>query len=109
MEIDFSSGISRGRTVDGVKDVLLRAGHVRGHSSAVVGLCSVATGDMDAYIHFSLNPWDFAASQLIIEEAGGNVTQWNGKPVNVMSERTTIVASNGLIHEEVLRFLKNIE
>ncbi len=109
VEIDFSSGASRSRTVDGVKEVLLRAGHVRGHSSAVVGLCSVATGDMDAYLHFSLNPWDFAASQLIIEEAGGTVTQWNGKPVSVMSRRTTIAASNRLVHEEVLCLLKNIE
>jgi myo-inositol-1(or 4)-monophosphatase len=55
---------------------------------------------MDAFWEFNLNPWDTAAGILLIEEAGGRVTDFAGRRFQLKSEE--ILASNGLIHEELI-------
>lgn len=70
------------------------------HSTALE-LCYVASGRYDGYIISSANPWDIAAGALIVEEAGGSVTKFNGAQWELMRPR--IVATNGLIHEELLK------
>ncbi len=80
-------------------------GTIRAVGSAVLGLCFVAAGWLEAYLHLSLKPWDLAAGALIVEEAGGKVTQLGGKPWTI--EAKALLASNGLLHEQFLRILEN--
>jgi myo-inositol-1(or 4)-monophosphatase len=61
----------------------------------------VAAGRFDGFWEFNLNPWDTAAGVLIVEEAGGKVTRFEGSPFGIDSRET--LATNGLIHEELLR------
>jgi myo-inositol-1(or 4)-monophosphatase len=72
--------------------------------SMVIHLSYVSSGRLDAAILFSPNPWDFAAGALIVEEAGGKVTDFEGKPWSLDSKN--ILASNGRIHQELLDILK---
>jgi histidinol-phosphatase len=65
--------------------------------------CLVAEGVMDVAAEPIVNPWDVAPIQVLVEEAGGRFTDWDGKPdVN----RPDVVASNGRLHDEALRILK---
>jgi myo-inositol-1(or 4)-monophosphatase len=61
----------------------------------------VAAGRFEGFWEFNLNPWDTAAGVLIIEEAGGRVTDFSGGPFQIDSRET--LASNGRIHQELLR------
>lgn len=83
---------------------------VRRSGSAALDLAWVAAGRADGFWEFELNPWDVAAGRLLIEEAGGKVTDFNGDDWNdwtVMGKRT--VATNGKIHAPMLKILrKNI-
>jgi len=79
---------------------------VRRAGSAALDLCNVACGRYDGFWEFNLNPWDTAAGVLIVEEAGGKVTRFDGSPFELNSRET--VASNGLIHDAVLREFADI-
>jgi myo-inositol-1(or 4)-monophosphatase len=81
--------------------ITLRSHGVRRAGSAALDLCNVACGRYDGFWEFNLNPWDTAAGVLIVEEAGGTVTRFDGSPFELNSRET--VASNGLIHDAVLR------
>jgi myo-inositol-1(or 4)-monophosphatase len=76
--------------------ITLRSHGVRRAGSAALDLCSVACGRFDGFWEFNLNPWDTAAGVLMVEEAGGTVTDFGGGPFHLDSRET--VASNGLIH-----------
>jgi len=71
--------------------------------SAALDLASVAAGRLDGYWEFQLSPWDLAAGALLVEEAGGRVTTPQGDPLPPLG--TDIVATNGLIHAELLEIL----
>jgi myo-inositol-1(or 4)-monophosphatase len=60
----------------------------------------VACGRFDAFWEYNLNPWDIAAGYLIIEEAGGTVTNFKGEPYSVYHKET--LATNGFIHQQML-------
>lgn len=78
----------------------LRSHGVRRAGSAALDLCNVASGRYDGFWEFNLNPWDTAAGVLMVEEAGGRVTDFSGGLFQIASRET--VASNGLIHEALL-------
>jgi myo-inositol-1(or 4)-monophosphatase len=80
--------------------ITLRTHGVRRPGSAALDLCSVACGRFDGFWEFNLNPWDTAAGVLIVEEAGGRVTDFHGGPFRLDSRET--LASNGLIHQALL-------
>ena len=82
---------------------LLRSQAVRRCGSAALDLCSVACGRFDGFWEFSLNPWDTAAGAVIVEEAGGRVTDFRGRPADI--RHPEVLASNGLIHEAMLGVL----
>jgi myo-inositol-1(or 4)-monophosphatase len=86
--------------------ITLRTHGVRRAGSAALDLCNVACGRFDGFWEFNLNPWDTAAGVLIIEEAGGKVTRFDGSPFEINSRET--VATNGLIHDAVLQEFKDI-
>ncbi len=74
---------------------------VRRLGSAAIDLCYVAAGRLDGFWERHLHPWDTAAGALILEEAGGGVTTFDGRPFQ--SRESSLVASNGLIHDAMLR------
>jgi myo-inositol-1(or 4)-monophosphatase len=80
--------------------ITLRSHGVRRAGSAALDLCNVAAGRYDGFWEFNLNPWDTAAGVLIVEEAGGRVTRFDGSPFELNSRET--VASNGLLHTALL-------
>lgn len=84
----------------------LRARAVRRLGSAAIDLAYVACGRFDAYWELRLGPWDVAAGAVLVEEAGGHVTGIDGRPLDV--DAPTLLATNGLIHDEMLGALKEI-
>ncbi len=80
--------------------ITLRSHGVRRAGSAALDLCNVAAGRLDGFWEFNLNPWDTAAGVLLVREAGGTVTRFDGSAFTIDSRET--VASNGLIHQELL-------
>ena len=78
----------------------LRSHGARRAGSAALDLAYVACGRMDAFWEFNLNPWDTAAGILLVEEAGGKVTDFSGGPFRLDSRE--ILASNGLIDKELV-------
>src|SRR5208283_4221397 len=73
--------------------ITLRSHGVRRAGSAALDLCNVASGRFDGFWEFNLNPWDTAAGVLMVEEAGGRVTDFSGGPFQIASRET--LASNG--------------
>lgn len=86
--------------------ITLRTHGVRRAGSAALDLCCVACGRYDAFWEFNLNPWDTAAGVLLLQEAGGKVTDFSGGPF-VLDSRE-VLASNSLLHDELLAEFKNI-
>jgi myo-inositol-1(or 4)-monophosphatase len=82
-------------------DFTLRSHGVRRDGSAALDLASVAMGRFDSFWEFGLNPWDTAAGVVLVEEAGGRVTDMQGQPYVLGGP--SILASNGIIHEEMLK------
>ncbi len=83
--------------------VVRAAQGVRMSGSAVNDLISVASGTAEAYWEDELQPWDWAAGALLVEEAGGRATTRDGHPLG--DRPTPFLASNGALHEELVRFL----
>ena len=85
---------------------LIRKGiPVRRLGSAAIDLCWVAAGRFDGFYEHKLNAWDSAAGFLLVEEAGGRVTDFKGNPYSPYQPR--IVATNGRIHDELLRWIND--
>ena len=78
---------------------LVRAQGIRRDGSAALNLCYLAAGRFDGFWEGHLSPWDMAAGVLIVREAGGRVTNYEGGELRL--ERPEILASNGRIHEEM--------
>ncbi len=72
--------------------------------AAALDLSWIACGRVDAYFEFGLKPWDVAAGALLVSEAGGKVTNFRGKPMNIDDSAQT-AATNGLLHSQVVRIL----
>lgn len=77
---------------------------VRRLGSAAIDLCWVACGRFDGFWEYNLSPWDVAAGYLIVSEAGGRVTNFEGDAYSVYDKQT--LATNGLIHENMLELIR---
>lgn len=84
----------------------LRSHGVRRAGSAALDLAYVACGRLDVFWEFNLNPWDTAAGLLLIEEAGGRITDFAGKPYRLDSRET--LATNGLLQDELLNLFADM-
>jgi myo-inositol-1(or 4)-monophosphatase len=73
---------------------------VRRAGSAALDLAYVASGRLDGFWEFGLNPWDMAAGILLINEAGGKCSDMKGGPVNLRGPH--LLADNGLVHQQIL-------
>lgn len=73
---------------------------VRSRGSAALGLCHVAEGSAEVYYQYTLGPWDVAAGIVIVEEAGGKVTNLHGQPYSL--DQPDWLATNGLVHQAII-------
>lgn len=80
---------------------------VRAMGSAALALAWVAAGRLDAYLNFSLKPWDTAAAHLLVEEAGGKMSDASGLPRIWPDYQGSCVASNGRSHDAFLRMINS--
>lgn len=77
---------------------------IRRLGSAAIDFCYVAQGVFEGFWEVSLNPWDICAGKLLVEEAGGIVTDFNGNSIDIFSKQ--ILATNKLVHQEMLEILQ---
>ena len=98
---------SRDNNIAHFTNFAVRAQAIRRAGSAALDMCYVACGRIDGFWEMKLKPWDTAAAWLIIKEAGGMVTDFNGKEFSFYSSET--LASNGLIHDEMLKTLQEVQ
>ena len=87
-------------------EALRRTQGVRRAGSAALDLCYVACGRLDAFWEWKLHAWDLAAGRLILEEAGGRVSDFAGRPHRLTGEETA--ASNGRLHPALLDMLSDV-
>jgi myo-inositol-1(or 4)-monophosphatase len=86
--------------------LIMQAQGIRRDGSAALNLCYCAMGRFDGYWELIISPWDIAAGTLITLEAGGAVTDLKGDPLPVSMNQ--IVATNGLIHEQLVQHIRKI-
>jgi myo-inositol-1(or 4)-monophosphatase len=77
---------------------------IRRLGSAAIDFCYIANGVFDGFWEVHLKPWDLCAGTLIVEEAGGLVTDFDGSQINIFSK--IILASNGKVHDAMIEVLK---
>jgi myo-inositol-1(or 4)-monophosphatase len=88
-------------TFEAVKKVFAKAQEVRRSGSAALDIVYVACGRLDGFFEMVLQPWDFAAGAIILEEAGGRITDWRGEPVGFLKP-CGVVAANALVYDELI-------
>jgi len=84
----------------------LRSHGLRRAGSAALDLANVASGRYDGFWEFNLNPWDTAAGVLLVTEAGGTVSRFDGSPWRIDSSET--LASNRILHNELMENFSEI-
>ncbi len=100
----YERGLLMRKSLDQMKKFFYENVHgIRRTGSAALDLCYTACGRFDGYWELKLNPWDYAAGSLIVTEAGGRITDIQGKRYNLMMKNAT--ASNGKIHKQMIRIL----
>ena len=77
------------------REFMNRSLDVRRLGSAEIDLCYVACGRAELYFEPMIQPWDFAAGSLIVEEAGGHVSQWDGSPLDVTKPGSCMAHGSG--------------
>ncbi len=105
-DIGYDPEIS-GRMLNLARKVQPQVRRVRLLGSAVLALTYVAAGRFDAYYHLNLNPWDIAAASLLVKEAGGLVTDWEGTPAGATGG--DVAAANSTLQPQLLEMLRLAE
>jgi myo-inositol-1(or 4)-monophosphatase len=88
------------------REFMTKSVAIRRPGSAALDLCYVAAGRFDGYWELKIHSWDVAAGSLMVTESGGRVTDFENRPYNIYAEE--IIASNGLIHEEMLQVIQEV-
>lgn len=89
-----------------VYQIARRCRGIRSLGAAALELAYVAAGRIDAFLSLHLSPWDFAAGKVIIEEAGGKLSDFSGREIALTREKFGLLASHSDIHAEMLELLK---
>ena len=79
---------------------------IRRLGSAALDICWTACGRFDGFWEYNLNPWDVAGGSLVLTEAGGKLSNFSGNGYNIYEKE--ILATNGLIHEQVLKLIQSV-
>jgi len=95
---------SRVNNLDHFNNFVMKARAIRRDGSAALDLCYVAAGRFDGFWELKLCPWDVAAGKLLVEEAGGTVTDFRGGSLDIYGKE--ILATNGRIHGEMIKVLR---
>jgi myo-inositol-1(or 4)-monophosphatase len=85
---------------------LKQARAIRRLGSAAIDFCYVASGVFDGFWEVSLHPWDLCAGKLIVEEAGGIVTDFDGNEIDIYSKR--ILATNNFVNQKMIDVMRSI-
>lgn len=88
------------RLIDGLYG---KVSSIRVNGSAAMGLCYVAAGRYDGWMEAFIMPWDYSAGVVLVREAGGRITDYNGNE-NIMNTHH-VIASNKIIHDDLLKLL----
>ena len=88
------------------EEMMTRVEGVRRAGSAALDLASIASGRLDGFWEFGLKPWDVAAGALLVEEAGGKITNMDGAPFDIAGAQ--LLATNSRIHAEMAQVLREI-
>lgn len=96
------------RTFALAKSLYMKTSDLRRTGAAAIDICNVACGRMDIFFEVILSPWDFAGGWLIITEAGGRLTDFSGN-TPLFSKQSSVLCTNGSLHEQVLDIIKNTE
>ncbi len=106
--VDLGYDADKGRAMlDFVKVPWPDIGGLRLIGSAALGLTYVACGRLDAYIHPLLYPWDVAAAIVLVQESGGKITDWQGRPATI--ETRVVAAANEALHGQFLKLIQGQE
>ena len=100
----YQKGMIVKQELDRLEPFLQKSHGIRRTGSAAWDLCQVACGHFDGFWEKYLKPWDVAAGMLIVQEAGGKVTHYDGSVATAYGHE--LVASNGLIHDQMIQALK---
>lgn len=84
--------------------VFMETADFRRSASAALDLCYVAAGRIDGYFEYNLKPWDYSAGTLIIEEAGGRITDWKGGVLPYL-QNSSVITATPEIYEKLKSFL----
>ncbi len=95
---------NRGMNLPNFEYFLYNTQGIRRCGAATLDLCHVAAGRLDGYWEMGLKPWDIAAGALIVEEAGGRVTSFDGSKLNL--EGKNLLAANPLLHPVMSKFFR---
>ncbi len=95
--------VSKQNNLDHFANFAVRSQGLRRMGAAAIDLCYVACGRFDGFWELKLHPWDTAAGSVIVTEAGGRMSEFGGKPFSIYGQE--MIASNGLIHEEMVEVL----
>ena len=87
------------------KKIFVAAQDIRRSGSAALDLCYVAAGRLGGYLERGLKPWDYMAGVIIIQEAGGLVTDWDNNDISY-GEYSDVLATNGNIHSKLIELSK---
>lgn len=102
--IEFGAGSTRKHEADKSfelgREIFRRCVDIRRICSSALDLCFIAAGRIDGYFESKLKPWDYAAGSLILSEAGGKTTDFDGNEIP-MDVPSSIICSNGIIHDEL--------
>lgn len=99
----YDIATSEHNNIDHFCRFVLACRDVRRIGAAALDLAYLSAGRFDAFWEYGLNPWDFAAGCLLVEEAGGQVSDFRGGPFDVRMR--SVLASNGVLHETMLKGL----
>ena len=80
-----------------------QAKQLKVRESPTLDMCSIAGGVHDAFLYYGLEPWEWIAAKLIVEEAGGTITDLEGQPLTIRSEAALI--SNKTLHTDLLKLV----
>ncbi len=101
----YDRGAMMEATLKSIHDFFKQQIHgVRRFGAAALDLCQVADGLFGVFFEYQLSPWDFAAGRLILEEAGGKITDGRGEELQLT--KTSVLASNTLLHPAALEIVR---
>jgi len=97
---------ARARTIVSLEKVFKETMQIRVFGSGLASMCYVAQGQFDIFVNVKTNPWDILPGSLLVEEAGGIVTDIKGNKITYESD--SVLATSGKVHQETLKLLEDM-